>query len=31
MIASVAVDHLEQGRLPDAWSLDVDPSMSIGT
>lgn len=31
MIASVAVDLLEQGRDPDPLSLDVDPSMRLGT
>lgn len=31
MIASVAVDRLEQGKNPDPWSLDVDPSMVLGT
>ncbi len=30
MIASVAVDMLEQGREPDPLALDVDPSMSLG-
>ncbi len=31
MIASVAVDLLEQGKDPDPLSLDVDPSMRLGT
>jgi N6-L-threonylcarbamoyladenine synthase len=31
MIACVAVDRLEDGRDPDPWSLDVDPSMVLGT
>ena len=31
MIASVAVDRLEQGAAPDPLGFDVDPSMSLGT
>ncbi len=31
MIASVAVDRITDGHEPDPWTLDVDPSMRLGS